>query len=139
MKSLRDPILLALVAAGLAASAFANPYYLFLLTMAALTVLVGVGLNVLIGLTGQVSFGHVGFYAIGAYVTAVLTTKLGWDFWWTLPAAMALTAVVGTLLGAVALRMSGPYLAMVTIAGLSPSWSSSPSWNGRASPAGRTA
>jgi len=116
MKSLRDPILLALVAAGLAASAFANPYYLFLLTMAALTVLVGVGLNVLIGLTGQVSFGHVGFYAIGAYVTAVLTTKLGWDFWWTLPAAMALTAVVGTLLGAVALRMSGPYLAMVTIA-----------------------
>ena len=59
--------------------------------------LVGVGLNVLFGLTGQVSFGHVGFYAIGAYVTAVLTTKLGWDFWWTLPAAMALTAVVGTL------------------------------------------
>jgi len=116
MKSLRDPILLALVAAGLAASAFANPYYLFLLTIAALTVLVGVGLNVLIGLTGQVSFGHVGFYAIGAYVTAVLTTKFGWNFWWTLPAAIALTTVVGTLLGAVALRMSGPYLAMVTIA-----------------------
>ncbi len=116
MKALRDPVLLALVAAGLAAAAFANPYYLFLLTMAALTVLVGVGLNVLIGLTGQVSFGHVGFYAIGAYVTAVLTTKFGWNFWWTVPAAMVATAAVGTLLGAVALRMSGPYLAMVTIA-----------------------
>jgi ABC-type branched-subunit amino acid transport system ATPase component/ABC-type branched-subunit amino acid transport system permease subunit len=116
MKPLRDPILLVLVAASLAACAFANPYYLFLLTMAALTVLVGVGLNVLIGLTGQVSFGHVGFYAIGAYVTAVLTTKLGWNFWWTVPAAMIATAAIGTLLGAVALRMSGPYLAMVTIA-----------------------
>lgn len=116
MRLLRDPVLLAILAAGLAASAFANPYYLFLLTMASLTVLVGVGLNVLIGLTGQVSFGHVGFYAIGAYMTAVLSTKFGWDFWWTVPAAVLASTVVGTMLGAVALRMSGPYLAMVTIA-----------------------
>ena len=116
MKTLRDPVLLALVVLGVGYAAFANQYYLFLLTLAALTVVVGVGLNVLIGLTGQISFGHVGFYAIGAYVTAALTTKLGIDFWWTVAAAAAVTAVVGALLGLVALRVSGPYLAMVTIA-----------------------
>ena len=116
MKLLRDPILLALAAVAIAYAVFVNQYYLFLLIIGALTVIVGVGLNILIGLTGQVSFGHVGFYALGAYATAVLTTKLGLDFWWTLPIAAVLTGIVGTLLGLVALRVSGPYLAMVTIA-----------------------
>jgi ABC-type branched-subunit amino acid transport system ATPase component/ABC-type branched-subunit amino acid transport system permease subunit len=116
MKALRDPFLIVLAAAALAYAAVANQYYLFLLIVGALTVIVGVGLNVLIGLTGQVSFGHVGFYAMGAYVTATLTTKLGWNFWWTLPLAAVLTGAVGALLGLVALRVSGPYLAMVTIA-----------------------
>ncbi len=116
MKALRDPILITIAVIALAYAAFANPYYLFLLTIGALTVIVGVGLNVLIGLTGQVSFGHVGFYALGAYVTAALTTKFGWNFWWTLPAAALLAGAVGALLGLVALRVSGPYLAMVTIA-----------------------
>src|SRR5512132_524185 len=116
MKSLRDPVLLAIVVLAALYAAFANQYYLFLLTTGALTVIVGVGLNVLIGLTGQVSFGHVGFYALGAYATAILATKFGWGFWWTLPVAMALTGVVGALLGLVALRVRGPYLAMVTIA-----------------------
>jgi branched-chain amino acid transport system ATP-binding protein len=116
MKAPRDSILMALAATTLVFAAMADQYYLFLLVIGALTVIVGVGLNVLMGLTGQVSFGHVGFYAIGAYVTAGLTTKLGWDFWWTLPIAAVLTGVIGTLLGLVALRVKGPYLAMVTIA-----------------------
>jgi ABC-type branched-subunit amino acid transport system ATPase component/ABC-type branched-subunit amino acid transport system permease subunit len=116
MKTLRDPILVALAIGAVACALLVNPYYLYLLTIAALTVIVGVGLNALIGLTGQVSFGHVGFYALGAYVTGALATKLGWSFWWTLPVAAVLTGVVGTLLGLVALRVSGPYLAMVTIA-----------------------
>jgi branched-chain amino acid transport system ATP-binding protein/branched-chain amino acid transport system permease protein len=116
MKALRDPVLIAIVAAAAIYAFLANQYYLFLLTTGALTVIVGVGLNVLIGLTGQVSFGHVGFYALGAYATAILTTKLGWNFWWTLPVGMLLCAAVGALLGLVALRVRGPYLAMVTIA-----------------------
>ena len=62
MRSLRDPVLLAIVVLAAIYAAFANQYYLFLVTTGALTVIVGVGLNVLIGLTGQVSFGHVGFY-----------------------------------------------------------------------------
>ena len=116
MKSLRDPVLLAIAVVAALYAVFANQYYLFLLTTGALTVIVGVGLNVLIGLTGQVSFGHVGFYALGAYATAILATKFGWSFWSTLPVAMTLTGVVGALLGLVALRVRGPYLAMVTIA-----------------------
>ena len=116
MKDLRDPILVAVVAAAAVYASVANQYYLFLLTTGALTVIVAIGLNVLIGLTGQVSFGHVGFYALGAYVTAILTTKLGVSFWWTLPVAAVLTGAIGTLLGLVALRVRGPYLAMVTIA-----------------------
>src|SRR6185503_11548517 len=94
----------------------ANQYYLFLLTVGALTVIVGVGLNVLVGLTGQVSFGHVGFYALGAYAVAVLTTAAKIDYWLALPVAALLAGMVGALLAAPALRVRGPYLAMVTIA-----------------------
>jgi ABC-type branched-subunit amino acid transport system ATPase component/ABC-type branched-subunit amino acid transport system permease subunit len=82
----------------------------------ALTVIVGIGLNVLVGLTGQVSFGHVGFYAIGAYVVAVLTVAAKLGFWLALPAAALLSGLVGALLALPALRVKGPYLAMVTIA-----------------------
>src|SRR3954471_20416102 len=113
---LGDPVLVAVVVLAALGASFVNQYYLFLLTTGALTVIVGVGLNVLIGLTGQVSFGHVGFYALGAYATAILSTKYGWNFWWTVPVAMVLSGVVGVLLGLVALRVRGPYLAMVTIA-----------------------
>ena len=60
-----------------------------MLANVALLAIVGIGLNVLIGLTGQVSFGHVGFYAIGAYAVAILTTKAGWSFWLALAAGGA--------------------------------------------------
>ncbi len=61
-------------AAALAFTAAANSYYVFVMATLALTAIVGIGLNVLLGLTGQVSFGHVGFYALGAYTVAILTT-----------------------------------------------------------------
>jgi ABC-type branched-subunit amino acid transport system ATPase component/ABC-type branched-subunit amino acid transport system permease subunit len=93
-----------------------NSYYVFVLASVALLAVVGIGLNVLLGLTGQVSFGHVGFYAIGAYTVAILTTKAGWNFWAAWPAAILLTAAVGALLALPALRVRGPYLAMITIA-----------------------
>ena len=81
----------------------------------ALTAVVGVGLNILLGLTGQVSLGHVGFYAIGAYTVAILTLK-GVDFWIALPLAGAVAGIVGSCSRCPRLRVSGPYLAMVTIA-----------------------
>jgi len=103
-------------AAALLFTATANSYYVYVMATMALTAIVGIGLNILLGLTGQVSFGHVGFYAIGAYAVAILTTAAQLDFWLALPLAVLLSAAVGALLALPALRVRGPYLAMVTIA-----------------------
>src|SRR5712672_1577857 len=100
-------------AAGFAASS--DGYAPFVLALVALTTVVGVGLNILLGLTGQVSLGHVGFYAIGAYVVAIATSH-GVSFWIALPLAGAIAGLVGFALALPALRVRGPYLAMVTIA-----------------------
>jgi branched-chain amino acid transport system ATP-binding protein len=102
--------------AGIIFTATANSYYVFIIATLALTAIVGIGLNVLLGLTGQVSFGHVGFYAIGAYTVAVLTVAAKWSFWLALPAAALLSGAIGALLALPAMRVKGPYLAMVTIA-----------------------
>ncbi len=119
-RGLAMPTLLVLtalgVAAGLALATQVNGYYVFVLANVALLALVGIGLNVLLGLSGQVSFGHVGFYAIGAYAVAILTTKAGWSFWAAWPVAAVLAGAMGALLALPALRVKGPYLAMVTIA-----------------------
>ncbi len=94
-------------------TAYANSYYVFVMATLALTALTAIGLNVLLGLAGQVSFGHVGFYALGAYTIAILAK---WGFWTALPVAAAVSGVTGALLAMPALRVRGPYLAMVTIA-----------------------
>ena len=94
----------------------ANGYELYVLSTVGLTAMVGVGLNILMGLTGQVSLGHVGFYAIGAYASAILTKTAGISFWMAFPAAGILAGLVGTVLALPALRVTGPYLAMITIA-----------------------
>ena len=94
----------------------ANSYYVFIMATLALTAIVGIGLNVLLGLTGQVSFGHVGFYALGAYTVAILTVSAKWSFWAALPVAAIVSTLTGALLALPAVRVKGPYLAMVTIA-----------------------
>jgi len=107
--------ILALIAAGAALVFVSEGYTHFILALLALTVVVGVGLNVLLGLAGQVSLGHVGFYAIGSYTVAILTLK-GVSYWLAFPAAGLVAGIVGALLALPALRVTGPYLAMVTIA-----------------------
>ncbi|MGN6830151.1 branched-chain amino acid ABC transporter ATP-binding protein/permease [Paucibacter sp. M5-1] len=107
---------LAVLGAGLVLATTLNGYYVFVLAQVALLALVGIGLNVLIGLSGQVSFGHVGFYAIGAYAVAILTGAAGWSFWAAWPVALLVAAAAGALLALPALRVKGPYLAMITIA-----------------------
>jgi len=112
------PITLAILALTVAAIALVfqtEGYSHFILALVALGTVVGVGLNVLFGLSGQVSFGHVGFYAIGAYASAILTLE-GMSFWLAFPVAGAIAGIVGGLLALPALRVSGPYLAMLTIA-----------------------
>ena len=94
----------------------ANTYYLYLAMTIGILVVVTTGLNVLAGLTGQISLGHAGLYAIGAYAAALGATRLGLGLVTALPLAIGLGAAVGTVLALAALRLSGPYLAMVTIA-----------------------
>jgi branched-chain amino acid transport system ATP-binding protein len=105
-----------LLALAIAGCLLGNGYQVYLIATVCLTAIVGVGLNVLLGLTGQVSLGHVGFFAIGAYAVAILTTFHGVSFWPALPIAVALAGLVGIILALPALRVAGPYLAMVTIA-----------------------
>ena len=75
-----------------------NGYFVFVIAGVAMLAICGVGLNLLLGLTGQVSFGHVGFYAIGAYAVAVLTGQAGWSFWAAWPVGALVAAVLGALL-----------------------------------------
>jgi len=112
----RVVFLAAAFAAAIAFTATGNSYDVFIMATLGLTALVGIGLNVLLGLTGQVSFGHVGFYAIGAYAVAVLTVLFKFNFWLALPIAALLATATGALLALPAMRVRGPYLAMVTIA-----------------------
>jgi len=107
--------ILALTAAAAGFAASSDGYAPFVLALVALTTVVGVGLNILLGLTGQVSLGHVGFYAIGAYAAAILTLH-GLSFWLAFPIAGVIAGAIGFALALPALRVSGPYLAMVTIA-----------------------
>lgn len=104
-------------AAVLAAPAFLmTGYHLFQLTMMAVYAVAILGLDIVTGYTGQVSLGHGAFYAIGAYATAILMADFGWPYWATLPVAGAASAAVGYAVGFPALRLSGPYLALVTFA-----------------------
>ena len=95
---------------------FAPGYYAFLAGTIAATALVGIGLNILYGLTGEVSLGQIGFVALGAYGVAILETKAGLNFWPALALGIAFTSAVAAALSVPALRLTGPYLAMVTIA-----------------------
>ena len=112
------PAIGAAAALGLTVAAifFADGYQLYVIALLGLTAVVGVGLNVILGLTGQISLGHVGFYAIGAYVASILTVTHGWSFWPAFLLAGAAAGAAGVLLAIPALRVTGPYLAMVTIA-----------------------
>ncbi len=95
---------------------FINDYQSLVLGTVAITAIVGIGLNVLMGLAGQTSLGHAAFYAIGAYATTLLTMKLGVPYLIALIGAALISGVAGALLALPALRAKGPYLAMITIA-----------------------
>ncbi|MGU3496770.1 ABC transporter permease subunit [Xanthobacteraceae bacterium A53D] len=75
-----------------------------------------IGLNILIGLSGQLSIGQAGFFAIGAYTSAVLSTAYGYPLWLSIPIGLVLSTIVGGAMSLVALRTRTHYLAMATLA-----------------------
>ena len=93
-----------------------SPYYLHLVVTIAIFAIVTLGLDIVFGYTGEVSVGHAALLGIGAYTAAVLAMHLGLGFWPALPIGIVVTAGFGALLALPALRVTGPYLAMVTLA-----------------------
>jgi branched-chain amino acid transport system permease protein len=91
-------------------------YHVFELTMVMIYAIAVLGLNILTGYNGQISLGHGGFFAVGAYTTAILMHHYAVPYWATLPPAALICFVLGVLFGLPALRFEGPYLALVTLA-----------------------
>lgn len=93
-----------------------NHYYLQILTVAAIWAIVVIGLDLLVGYTGYVSFGHAAYIGIGGYTSAILVTKLGFSFWIAMPVAIMLTGMIGFLISIPSFRLTGTYFAIGTLA-----------------------
>jgi branched-chain amino acid transport system permease protein len=92
-----------------------NRYVVDTATTVLIYVMLGWGLNVVVGLAGLLDLGYVAFYAVGAYTYGVLATQFGWTFWQALPVAGLMAATFGVILGWPTLRLRGDYLAIVTL------------------------
>ncbi len=109
--------------AGVAALAFLvlplllSEYYLSILNLVSVAIVGALGLNILVGYTGQVSIGHGAFMSVGAYTAANLATRLDAPFWISLPLGGLMAAAVGAVVGIPSLRIKGLYLAIATLAG----------------------
>jgi len=91
-------------------------YHVFEMTLVMIYAIAVLGLNILTGYNGQISLGHGGFFAAGAYVAAILMHRYGVPYWATVPPAALVCFGLGVLFGLPALRFEGPYLALVTLA-----------------------
>lgn len=91
-------------------------YGLSQLNLICIAVVGALGLNILVGYTGQISIGHGAFMSVGAYTAANLAVRLGLPFWITLPAGGLMAALVGAVVGIPSLRIKGLYLAIATLA-----------------------
>jgi len=90
-------------------------YYLDVVILAGIYTILALGLNVVVGFSGLLNLGFAGFYAIGAYTSALLTTKAGLGFWNALSLSIFITTIAGFILAFPALRLRGDYLAIVTL------------------------
>ena len=94
-----------------------HEYYLSIINLVLIAIVGALGLNVLVGYTGQISVGHAAFMSVGAYTAANLAVHAGLPFWVTLPAGGAMAALIGAIVGVPSLRIKGLYLAIATLAG----------------------
>lgn len=108
------PILLPglLLAAPLATDA----YLQYVLNLVLVYAIIGIGLNILLGYTGQFAFAHAAFMGIGAYAAAILTTRVGLSYWLSLPLAGLICVLIGVAMAFPAMRLKRVYLALATLA-----------------------
>lgn len=109
-------IWLTLFAVGLLSLPFwVDPYIIYMVNISGIAIIAAIGLNILTGLTGQISLGHAAFVALGAYTAAIISSRVDMPFWLTIPAGGIVAALFGVLLGFPCLRLKGLYLAMATM------------------------
>ena len=94
----------------------ATPYWLNLANQIAIATVGAIGLNILVGYTGQISLGQGAFMAIGAYSAGIMTARMGIPWWLSIPIAALVTALIGLVFGLPSLRLKGLYLAIATLA-----------------------
>jgi branched-chain amino acid transport system permease protein len=94
----------------------AGEYYISILNLILIAIVGALGLNILVGYTGQVSIGHGAFMSVGAYTAANLITRLDAPFWIAIPAGGLMAALIGIIVGIPSLRIKGIYLAIATLA-----------------------
>lgn len=112
---LRKTLLTALLVCLIAVPGIASFYQVNIMISAMLYIMLALGLNIVVGLAGQLVLGYVAFYAVGAYTFGLLHSHFGLGFWAALPAGGLLAAMAGLGLGFPVLRLRGDYLAIVTL------------------------
>lgn len=93
----------------------ANSYQVYLMVFIGIMIISSIGLNIVKGFAGQVTVGHIGLFAVGAYASAVLSVNFGFPFWLAMPAAVLITAASGVIVGIPSFRLEGAYLALATL------------------------
>jgi branched-chain amino acid transport system permease protein len=110
------PLLIGIVALICVPLFVSNPYYIHLIETILIYTILLYGLDIVVGYVGQVSLGHAALFGIGSYTAGVLYFHFGTPIWVTIPASIVVTAIFGGILALPALKVIGPYLAMVTLA-----------------------
>ncbi len=93
-----------------------SPYYVFVANLALIYIILAIGLNIVLGYTGQMAFSNGAIFGIGAYGTGLLRLDLGFPYWLALPAGALIATVAGILIALPAIRLRGHYLALATVA-----------------------
>jgi len=109
-------VVLALIVAAFLPTLWPNPYYIHLMVVIGIYAILLLGLDIVVGYVGEVSLGHAALFGVGAYTAGVLNFQLGVPFLLAIPGSVVVTGLFGVLLALPALRVNGPYLAMVTLA-----------------------
>ena len=100
---------------AIVASQFGGGYMVYLINLVCIFTLVSIGLNLLVGFSGQISLGHAGFFAIGAYASGLLGKNLDMPFWLSIPLGSMVATAIGALIALPALRLKNLYLAIATL------------------------
>jgi branched-chain amino acid transport system permease protein len=114
-KRISRPLMGLLLAAALLFPFVNGMYQTGIMTTALMYIMLGLGLNIVIGLGGMLHLGYAAFYAVGAYTYAILNQHFGISFWMALPIGAVMSMLFGILLGFPVLRLKGDYLAIVTL------------------------